>query len=103
MPGNDCIEIFSCGTDGACQTGDDVLLGTGSVNSQGRFSVAVSPPLREGERIYARDTCTNQSGPPVLVTAPAPVPVLSMRSLLGLVCYLILLGIFGIRRLHVAR
>jgi len=92
-PGNNCITIFSCGVDTICGNGDDVLLGTGSVDASGRFVVTVSQ-LQPGERIYPRDTCTNRMGGAFTVGSVAPVPLLGPLAVLLLTASLGLLGLW---------
>jgi len=92
-PGNNCITIFSCGVDTICGNGDDVPLGTGSVDAYGRFVVTVSQ-LQPGERIYPRDTCTNRMGGAFTVGPLAPVPLLGPLAVLLLIASLGLLGLW---------
>ncbi len=85
-PGMNIIRIFDCGPGQppVCYDGDDVLIGTGSKRPDGSFDVAVSPPLRAGERVYAVDYCfgTPLIGPSALVTAIAPAPPLGPYGVL---------------------
>ena len=92
-PGNNCITIFSCGVDTICGNGDDVLLGTGSVDASGRFVVTVRR-LQLGERIYPLDTCTNRMGGAFTVGPLAAVPLLGPLAVLLLIASLGLLGVW---------
>lgn len=83
-PGANVVAIFDCGPERPpiCHDGTDQLIGTGSKQPDGRFEIAVAPPLQRGQRIYAVDDCFAPPlvGPPVLVTAPAPVPALGLAG-----------------------
>jgi len=92
-PGNNCITIFSCGVDTICGNGDDLPLGTGSVDASGRFVVTVSR-LQLGERIYPLDTCTNRMGGAFTVGPLAAVPLLGPMTVLLLIASLSLLGLW---------
>ena len=89
--GTNCIEIFDCGTDSTCGSGE-VLLGTGSTDNTGQFVITVSPPLIAGHFIFARDTCNELNGPTVMVVAPREAPALSGIALAVLAGILALVG-----------
>jgi hypothetical protein len=93
-PGNDCITIFSCGVDTICGNGDDVPLGTGSVDASGRFAVTVGRPLQPGERIYSQDTCNKRMGGAFTVAPLTSVPLLGPLTVLLLIASLSLLGLW---------
>jgi hypothetical protein len=94
-PGNDCIRVYDCGANRACGDGDDTLIGHGSVNAQGKFTIAVFPPLRSGQTIFARDVCNNLDGPPITVSLGPVAPVLSPPMMLAMVLALAIVGAFG--------
>jgi hypothetical protein len=100
-PGNNCIQIFKCSTPaGPCPGPSDILIGMGSVNSQGKFVIGVSPPLVTGDKIYAVDVCNMLTGPVVTVTAGQVVPLLSPPLMLAMAFVLTLVGILGVARLR---
>jgi hypothetical protein len=72
---NSCISIFDCGSD-ACGNSNDVLIGMGSVDTAGNFTVSVTP-LRPSERIYPRDTCNAGAPTGPVVAVPGQVPDVS--------------------------
>jgi hypothetical protein len=98
-PGNNCITIFDCGTDGVCST-SDTPIGTGSVNAQGLYIVTVSPPLVTGERIFARDTCNGLDGPPIIVGVGAVAPVMSLPMVVVLAFALGGIGFLALTRVR---
>jgi len=101
-PGNNCIRIFKCVTpNGPCPGPNDMLIGQGSVDAQGKFFIGVSPPLVAGDKIYAFDVCNTLTGPVVTVVAPGQtVPLLSPPTLLGMALILTLVGIYGMIRMR---
>jgi hypothetical protein len=101
-PGNNCITVFDCGTDGICST-SDTPIGTGSVNAQGVYVVTVSPPLAAGERIFARDTCNDLNGPPVVVGAGTVAPVMSMTMVIVLAFALGAVGLLAVGRMRMTQ
>ena len=64
-----------------------MLIGSGSVDATGHFAINVSPPLRLGDRIYARDVCNGVDGDPITVNAGrvAPAASLPLTGVLGMV------------------
>ena len=86
MP-NNAISIFSCGPEvpPVCHDGNDPLLATGTKDAMGNFVIAISPPLRAGEIIYATDGCFDPAlvGPATRVTAPSGAPALSWWGMIG--------------------
>jgi hypothetical protein len=99
------MEIWSAGQNGAPENGggDDELLGTGGTNVQGDFNgpgIALSPPLRVGELIYALDRQNRLQGPNVEVhfDGDAAVPLLDWRGLVLLVLSLALIARGRLRR-----
>ena len=98
--GTNCIQIIDCGPDGICAGPgdvDDTVLGTGSTNGAGAFSITV-PPLKAGQIIFARDQCNELNGPPIIVTLPVAAPALSPTMLALLVTALGLTALFGLFR-----
>jgi hypothetical protein len=88
--------VFAC-DGGVCgQTG--TLIGTGSVNSAGQFTVTVSPPLKVNERIFVVDTCSAVTSEVALIVLPSEAPALSPAGLAVLVLLLSLIGWVGMRR-----
>ncbi|HVO24961.1 MAG TPA: hypothetical protein VMW56_15170 [Candidatus Margulisiibacteriota bacterium] len=67
-----------------------MLIGTGGVDGAGNFSVTVTP-LRAGQRIYPRDTCSPgaPTGPAVTVQSGGQIPDLSLWGAALLVCALV--------------
>jgi len=60
------------------------VLGTGGTNAAGQFvdaggmpGIPISPPLADGDCIYAYDQCAMQRSAVQCATLPAPAPVLS--------------------------
>lgn len=95
------ITVFDCDvveSPAVCYNGNDVPIGTGQKQPDGHFVIAVSPPLKPGQVIYATDGCTDPIliGPSQVVPAPTPAPVLSSNRLLALVGILVLVGAFGL-------
>jgi hypothetical protein len=72
-------------------------------NSNGNFSVPVSPPLVPGTFVYCSDGCNDpgfQAGIDVVVQ-PAPVaPLLSPQMILLLAAILGLVGLVGLARVR---
>ncbi len=70
--------------------GSDRLIGVGTKRPDGTFDVAVAPPLRAGQRVYAVDRCFAPPlvGPTVLVVAKVPAPLLDSGG--GLMALLLL-------------
>lgn len=96
VAGNTCIAIYAAGPDGVPDqppgSVDDILLGTGGTNASGLFvdaagnpGIAVSPPLRRDERIFAVDVCQGLIGEVTTVSFPTPAPTLSPGALVLLV------------------
>jgi len=83
------IEIYSTGPDGEIGGGDDELLGSGTSNEQGLFTVSLSRGLIAGESIYPVDTTHGINGVPVTVREPAPIPA---TTPLGVLALIVLLG-----------
>ncbi len=79
-PGTNSIAIYDCGPEQPplCHDGSDRLIGVGTKRPDGTFDIAVAPPLVAGQRVYAVDGCFTPPlvGPPVLVVAKAPAPLL---------------------------
>jgi hypothetical protein len=96
-PDNNCITIFDCGADRICGNGDDIPIGTGSLDSTGHFIVPISPPLEFGQRIFARDTCNDLDGPPITIVGGV-APMLSDATILVLIAVLSSLGLLTLRR-----
>jgi hypothetical protein len=97
---SDCIEIVDCGDDNVCDTKDDTVLGTGSTDGGGNFSIAVSPPLVSGHKIFPQDTCNTLPGPPVTVGSQAAAPALT-PIMMALLCAA--LGVLGLARVRRSR
>ncbi|MBI1818536.1 MAG: hypothetical protein HYR72_26425 [Deltaproteobacteria bacterium] len=104
VPGNSCILIYAVGPNGVPDSPpgsvDDPLLGTGGTNASGLFvdamgnpGIAVSPRLRQGERIFAVDVCQGRVGQVVTVST-TPVPA---ASTLGLALMIGVLALMGLR------
>lgn len=98
--GPNCIQIFDCGPNGTCGDGDDVLLGTGSTNSFGNFSITVAPALIADHKIFARDTCNSLDGPVTFVAVPVIAPLLSPTMVLLLAVTLGLVGLLRVGRMR---
>ena len=94
-PGNRCISIWDCGADRICQNGDDVALGSGSVDASGHFVVNVTPALRGGQLIYPRNDCARLNGPQLRVASLSPAPALTPLG--AALAVLVLLGLAFIR------
>jgi hypothetical protein len=85
---NSCIQICladvpSIPSTPPC-TGADTVLGTGGTNAAGQFvdaggmpGIAISPPLANGDCVYAFDQCAMQRSAVQCATLPAPAPLLS--------------------------
>jgi MYXO-CTERM domain-containing protein len=76
----------------------DTLLGTGSTNGAGDFSIMLPAPITNNQCIYAFDMCNSLVGPPVCATAPAPAPALSPRMTLLAVLMLSAIALIGLVR-----
>lgn len=96
-PGNNCISIVLCDPAG-CGGPQDQVIGTGDVSAQGFFTVVVMPPLVAGTRIYVRDTCTQQSGDPLLISLGTVVPAASPGVVAVLALVLATVAVRAIRR-----
>ncbi len=97
---NCTINIFTC-TDTVCFDGNDALIGTGSSNALGNFTITLSTPLVCQERIYAQQICPLADpvfGPVSVVKCFPAAPLLSPQTILFLVASLGLVGAFGLRR-----
>lgn len=108
IPGNSCILIYAVGTNGVPDdppgSVDDQLLGSGGTNTSGIFvdamgnpGIAVSPPLRQGERIFAVDVCQGLVGQVVTVSATL-APAASTLALTLMAGLLALVGFWQLRR-----
>ncbi len=98
-PGNNCITIFHCAGSGPCPgSGNDVAIGTGSVNGVGVFVVTVSPALVAGERIFARDTCNSLNGPAAVAISPEAAPLMSTTMIGLLALTLSAVGLLSVTR-----
>ena len=106
IPDNSCILVYAVGPNGAPDhppgSVDDQLLGAGGTNASGIFvdamgnpGIAVAPPLRYSEDIFAVDVCQGLVGEVTTVSA-TPAPVASDLGLLLIAC---LLALLGVRRL----
>jgi hypothetical protein len=95
---NHCIEIVDCGDDRMCGTYDDVVIGSGTANAFGFFTVNVSPPLEPRQVIFARDCTDDLDGPPVGVTFATIAPAMSPRMIAFLALALGFLGLAALMR-----
>jgi len=102
-PGNNCIQILNCGRAAPCPSGTAMVIGTGSIDASGRFSVPVAPPLGLGDRIFARDVCDGADGPVVTVQGGRVVPTMSLPMTAGLATVLAAIGLLGLRRMTAGR
>jgi hypothetical protein len=91
-----CIKIYDCGLNKICQDGDDQVIGDGSTNAAGFFTITLRRALVAGEEIYARDDCLQITGPITVVARPAPVPVLSPAVLVVLSAALSVVGLLAL-------
>jgi hypothetical protein len=72
-------------------------------NSNGNFTVPVSPPLVPGHFVYCSDGCNDpefQAGVDVVVRAAPVAPLLSPQMIILLVTALGLVGLVGLARLR---
>jgi cysteine-rich repeat protein len=94
------ITIFDC-SPGQCFDGNDTMLGMGTKAPDGSFMITV-PPLTLGQVIYIQDSCTTPplNGDPLLVTSPAPVPLLSPWAMALALALLVASGAIGVLRLR---
>jgi hypothetical protein len=82
-------------------TSPDTILGTGSTNALGQFSIAIMPPLSNNECIYAFDVCNDLLGPVECARSPAAAPALSPRLTvlaLGMLSLIAVIGLIRLRR-----
>jgi hypothetical protein len=84
-------------------TAPDTMLGMGTTNAGGLFTIAIMPPLMAGECIYAFDTCTSLVSAVQCVGGPAPAPALSPRALALAVATLGLVAMLALMRLRAPR
>lgn len=108
IPGNTCISIFAVGANGAPDNPpgsvDDELLGTGGTDANGIFvdttgnpGIALSRPLRVGERIFAADGCQGLVGQVATASISTAAPTLSPVALVLMVGLLALVGCWHLR------
>ena len=92
------LEIWSAGPDGMVDGSDDKRLGTGSTNAAGVFQVC-GLDLKQGDRIYPKDTLNNLTGPVVPVLGRREAAPALGQSGIGAVAFLLLaVGVWGVRR-----
>ncbi len=89
-------------TDGSCL---DTMIGMipKDPNSNGNFSVPVSPPLVPGHFVYCSDGCNDpnfQAGIDVVVQAAPVAPLLSPQMIILLAAALGLVGRLGLARMR---
>jgi hypothetical protein len=109
------IHIFDCSnatfneSPVVCHDNNDPEIGKGpKVNGIFDIPLHFQPPhppgLRAGEIIYATDGCFDPTAiapsPDVIVSRPAPVPVVSAQGIVAVVMMLSLVGLLGLRRLR---
>lgn len=83
--GPDCLRVYEIGDNRVAEAGqgDDELLGMGTTDGSGNFSIVLNRELKDGDVIYVVDVCAPFSpadplvGPLALVVIPAPAPALS--------------------------
>jgi len=101
MP-NNAISIFSCGPEAPqiCHDGDDPLLAIGTKDAMGNFVIAIAPPLKAGQMIYATDGCFDPvlTGAATVVAAPTAAPVVSRWGMIGLAALLSGVALWGLWR-----
>ncbi|MDX2165935.1 MAG: hypothetical protein SF182_02685 [Deltaproteobacteria bacterium] len=79
-----CLLLCSAGADGRLGGGDDDCgLGSTGSDAGGAFCFTPARPLRDGERVFARDVCRGLDGPLAAVSTIAPAPALSLLGLLA--------------------
>jgi len=95
LPNNQII-IYDCGPEvpPICYDGNDPVIGTGTKEANGNFSIPVSPPLHFGQRIYFTDGCFDPLlvSPFAVVDPRAAAPLLPGHMLAGLVALLLITG-----------
>ncbi|MFI5366114.1 MAG: hypothetical protein ACHQ4J_10860, partial [Candidatus Binatia bacterium] len=107
-PGPECtagdIQVFDCGPDGVCYTGDDFQLAIVSAtrDALGNFTVVLATPLVARQKVYVKDNCFDPPlvGPVFLVPPPIPIPLLSPKMIMALAATLALMGLVGLRHLR---
>ena len=73
-----------------------MVIGTGSTDATGHFTMPVAPPLYLGDRIFARDVCNNVDGPVITVQGGRVVPAMSVTMTAVLATVLAAVGLFGL-------
>jgi len=105
------IHVFDCGpeTPPVCHDGPpgDPTAGDTEIDSipvtknpDGTFNIMLQSPLRPGQIIYVTDGCFDPLlfGPPLVIQAPAAVPMLSPRMIVALAAILGVVGLVWLRR-----
>lgn len=107
---NGCIQICLIGgltgmpQDPPC-TAPDQVLGAGGTDAAGMFigpdgpGIPITPPLENGDCIYAFDNCLDRLGNVSCAFEPAPTPTLSRLSLFVAGLLLILIGGLSLARM----
>lgn len=74
------------------------MIGIGSIDASGHFTVTLIAPLTVGEKIYALDVCVEPAlmGPVVIVPPPSVAPLMSPAMLLMLIATLSIVGLLGL-------
>ena len=75
-----------------------MLLGQGSSNGAGNFSIPV-PPLAVNQCVYVFDDCNDIVGPVACARAAAPAPAMSPRMTVVAMLILSLVALFSMLRL----
>ena len=83
--GPDCLLVFEIGPNRVPDNAqpDDELLGTGTTDASGNFTIGLNRPLKDGDVIYVADVCDPFGranpliGPSTLIFSPAGAPALS--------------------------
>ena len=104
--GPDCLLVFEIGPNRVPDNAqpDDELLGTGTTDASGNFTIELNRPLKDGDVIYVADVCDPFSranpliGPSTLIFSPAGAPALSPALTLVALGLLGAIALLALRR-----